>query len=171
MPLLAFKPEFTWLILNGEKTSTIRMQGKRPGPRVKPGGLLYLYSGRYTNPDYHMIGVARVDDIMRVKINLEDGKPVLRTAGNKTPEAEPYYKADWREIERIVKKEGFYKGGVASTQESKASFFAFFDLAKKGDFDGWLYDFTLIEKAKRYESAIGASGQVWYPLTFKPQGL
>ena len=131
MPLLLFKPEFAPLILSGKKTSTIRKQGPKPGPRARPGELLIMHTAPYTDPLENKIGEARVDAIMRVKICLENGQPVLYTAGKKTPEETPLYQADWVELEEIVDKEGFTIEGVATTHASKQAFFDFFELEKK----------------------------------------
>ena len=140
MPLFAFKKEFEEDIRSGVKTSTMRAQGNQPGPRARPGDLLHLYSGRYTSKDYHKIGIARVDLITRVRIFVDYGKPVLLTAGYKTPEAEPHLYASFEELKALADKEGF---------AYPSSLFAFFDLEKKGEFNGWLYDFTLIEESPR----------------------
>ena len=151
MPLITFKPQFEDLIRARKKRSTIRKQGKKPGPRARPADLFHLYSGRYTMPDYHKIGIARVDHIMRVQLCLEKGQPILWLAGYDNPEEAPYYTARSYELELILAKEGFSEIGVEPTPDERKAFFDFFELEKNGEFNGWLYDFTLIEEAPPYE--------------------
>ena len=61
--LVSFKPQFKKPILDGTKTSTIRR-----GLRASVGDKLHMYSGRYTNPDYHKIGVAECALVRKIKI-------------------------------------------------------------------------------------------------------